>query len=169
MKKFLFTAVLLFSTPVFLTGQQELKLEEISFFFESKEVQGSIGDFRSSSSINTEDITKSVFEGSVSTESLTTSNFLRDWSLKNRKYFNESQYPRIHFKSTGVSENPEGIIVEGLLTLKGTTKPLTIYFKREDARLIGSAELFTSDYGIQIKKKREENKVRIAFAFELEE
>ncbi|MBT8311611.1 MAG: YceI family protein [Flavobacteriaceae bacterium] len=169
MNKFLIVVSLLFCTPVLLIGQQQLKAKEISFVFESKEVQGSIGDFRSESTISTDDISQSVFEGSVSTSSLKTGNFLRDWALKSRKYFNEDQYPRIHFKSTAVSGNTQEIQVEGLLTLKGKTKPLTIYFKRRNGQLVGTAELYTSDYGVQIKKIRAENKVHIRFAFVLEE
>lgn len=161
--------VLLIFLPAFLIGQQTLKMKEISFVFESKEVQGSIGDFHSTSSIDMADITNAVFEGSVSTSSLKTGNFLRDWSLKSRKYFNEDEYPRIYFKSTEVTENAEGIRVEGLLTIKGNTNPLSIVFRRENGQLEGIAELYTSDYGIQIKKNRAENRVRIRFAFELVE
>lgn len=169
MNKTFFTLFLILGMPLVLLGQQKIKMKEISFVFESKEVHGSIGDFQSMSIIQADDITQSVFEGSVGTSSLKTGNFLRDWALKNRKYFNESQYPRIYFKSTAVNENAGGIRVEGLLTLKGKSKPLTIYFKRENERLVGTSELYTSDYGIQIKKKRAENKVRISFVFDLEE
>ncbi|MBT8203755.1 MAG: YceI family protein [Eudoraea sp.] len=169
MNKTLFALFLILGMPVVLLGQQNIKMKEISFVFESKEVQGSIGDFQSMSIIQTDDINQSVFEGSVGTSSLKTGNFLRDWALKSRKYFNESQYPRIYFKSTAVSEDTEGIRVEGLLTLKGKSNPLTIYFKRENGQLVGTAELYTYDYGIQIKKKRAENKVRIRFVFDLEE
>ena len=169
MNKILYALLLTFCVPLLLLGQQSLKLREINFVFEYKDVTGTIGDFRSVSKIDIDDFSNATFEGSVSTASLKTGNFLRDWSLKGRKYFNEDDYPRIHFKSTGVSEIEDTIEVEGVLTMKGNSNPLSIIFKQENGQLIGSATLYTSDYGIQIKKKRAENKVRIAFVFDLEE
>ena len=168
MNKLCFFLLLQLCMPAILLGQQELKMNEISFVFESKEVEGSVGDFRSVSRIDMDNISNTVFEGSVGAASLKTGNFLRDWAIKNRKYFNVDEYPRIHFKSTEVTRKPQGIRVVGKLTIKGNTNPLTIDFEWKNGQLIGTAQLFTSDYGIQIKKNREENKVRIRFVFDLE-
>lgn len=164
------SAVFLFllCLPVLLTGQHLLALKEIRFVFESKEVSGTIGDFRSSSEINLEKPEYSSFKGSVGVGSLKTGNFLRDWALKGRKYFNENQYPRIVFESTEVIKTTEGITAKGQLTMKGIILPLTIVFKRDENVLSGKAELYTSDYDIFIKKKREENKVEITLEFLLE-
>ena len=155
------------SLPTILLGQQALKSGEISFVFESKNVSGNISDFRTSSVIDQEDFTRSVLEGSVGVQSLKTGNFLRDWALKSRKYFDESEYPRIHFKSTTISEVQEGYEVAGILTMRGTSNPMKILFKNVNRQLSGSAVLYTSDYGINIKKEREDNRVKIAFVFEL--
>ncbi|MCX2719641.1 YceI family protein [Lentiprolixibacter aurantiacus] len=154
--------------PVISYGQSKLILKEISFVFQYKDVSGTVGDFRSSSEVNLEDPSTSYFEGSVGVSSLKTGNFLRDWALKGRKYFNEDAYPRIYFKSDEVEDLGEGIRVKGQLTIKGTTNPLIINFKTTERGLSGKTELYTSDYGIFIKKNREENKVLISMVFELE-
>ena len=153
--------------PSLLIGQRSLDLKEIRFIFQAKEVNGSIGDFQSSSVIKLDEIGESSFKGSVSVSSLKTGNFLRDWALKGRKYFDESQFPRILFESEKVIETTKGIEVNGQLTMKGITKPLTINFQIKDNMLSGKAYLYTSDYDISIKKKREDNKVEITLLFML--
>ena len=159
--------LLLLSFPAFLSGQQVLEAKEISFVFASKNVSGSISDFRSASVIDNEDFTRSMLEGSVGVTTLKTGNFLRDWALKSRKYFDEDEYPRIHFKSSSITERSEGYDVEGILTLRGISNPLKILFKKVNGQLTGTALLNTSDYGINIKKEREENRVQVAFTFDL--
>ena len=158
----------LFLLPTISWGQGKLVFKEISFVFQYKDVAGAVADFRSTSEVNMVNISDSYFKGSVGVSSLKTGNFLRDWAIKGRKYFNEVEYPRIDFQSTSVAETAEGFKVEGLLTMKGKTKPLVIYFKKTGKGITGSAELFTSDYGISIKKEREENKVVINLEFGIE-
>ena len=154
--------------PAIAFGQSELAINEINFVFDYKDVAGTVADFRSSSKVDTENLGDSYFEGSVGVGSLKTGNFLRDWAIKGRKYFNEDEYPRIQFRSTKVLDTDEGIRVDGLLTMKGKTKPFVILFQRTENGLLGTAELYTSDYGISIKKKREENKVSITMKFKLQ-
>ncbi|MDX1315404.1 MAG: YceI family protein [Eudoraea sp.] len=160
--------VLFACSPIISNAQSGLVLQEISFIFEYKGVSGTIGDFHSTSEVNLEDLEDSYFEGSVSVSSLKTGNFLRDWALKGRKYFNEDEFPRIEFRSTTVIRKDEGFLVEGQLSMKGNTTPLQIDFIRTEKGLTGKAVLYTSDYGISIKKDREENKVHIHLEFGLE-
>lgn len=154
--------------PVLASAQSRLELKEISFNFEYKDVSGTIADFRSDSKVDLENISGSVFKGSVGVSSLKTGNFVRDWALKGRKYFNEDEHPRIYFESTEVTKSNEGIIAKGLLTIKGKTNPLIIVFRETGNGLRGQAELYTSDFGVSIKKEREENKVFITLDFLLE-
>lgn len=160
--------VFLSCIPAVSLTQSRLVAKEIRFHFEDKDVAGTIADFRSDSEVNLENLSNSFFKGSVGVSSLKTGNFLRDWAIKGRKYFNEDEYPRIFFDSTEVTETEEGIRVKGVLTLKGKTKPFVIRFRETERGLSGQAELYTSDFGISIKKKREENKVVVIMDFELE-
>ncbi len=145
----------------------EISTGEITFVFLSNNVDGSIAGFRSSSSIDLDDLSNSKFQGSVSTKTLKSGNFLRDWSLKGRKYFNVDDYPEIRFESTSVNPRDNGFSVLGNLTIKETTKPITIDFRHEGKQLIGTTTLFSSDYGIKVKKKREDNKVSVKMVFAL--
>ena len=147
-------------------AQTEINSAEISFVFVSKDVDGTIGGFESSSSLDLSNVEESSFKGSVALETIKTGNFLRDWSLKKSKYFNVDDYPEILFESTTVAKTNNGFLVDGLVTIKGKTKPLSISFKRKGNQLVGKASLYSSDFGVNIKSKREDNLVQINFLFE---
>lgn len=167
MNKFLLL-LLVFSSTSLLIGQAPGTLSdaEISFTFVSKKVNGSIAGFRSSSLINKDDISKSIIKGSVETKTLDSGNFLRNWSLRGGKYFDVDSYPRIRFEGTSIDETKEGFAVAGQLTIKDISKPITIAFKEEGNRLIGTTTLFSTDFGIEImKKSREANKVLVTMSF----
>lgn len=150
-----------------LNAQQSITSARVEFVFVSKDVDGTIEGFQSSSKVIPEDPTTSVFEGSVSVSTLKTGNFLRDWNLKGGKYFDEETYPLITFKSTVVTSNENGLKVVGTITIKGISKPLTWNFQKDGNTLRGSATLFCSDFNINIKKGRQENKVEINLILEL--
>lgn len=139
---------------------------QISFTFVSKNVEGTIAGFSSSSKIDRSNLSNSKFKGSVETKTLDTGNFLRNWSLRGSKYFDVDTYPTISFESESISENDEGITVEGQLTMKGVRKPINMLFKEIDGRLIGTTALFSSDFGIEVLKKgREAHKVTVELSF----
>jgi len=150
-----------------LNAQQSISSARIEFVFVSKDVDGTIEGFQSSSEIIPEDLTSSKFEGSVVVGTIKTGNFLRDWNLKSGRYFDEETYPVITFKSSEVSVNEDGLKVIGTITIKGISKKLTWFFERDGNTLRGAATLFSSDFNINIKKGREDNKVEINLILEL--
>lgn len=155
--------------PISILGQvATIKSAEITFNFESKDVDGSISGFSSESTIDLENPENSKLKGSVRVKTIKTGIFLRNWSLKGSRYFDEDDYPKIYFESTSVSETSDGFSVKGNVTIKNSDKPLTIIFKKNGNELIGTATLFSSDFGINIKKKREDNKVTIKMVFKLD-
>jgi len=152
-----------------LTAQQTATISsaEISFTFVSKNVEGTISGFESSSAIHLDALEDSKFKGSVAVETIKTGNFLRDWSLKSGKYFDADTHPQLTFESTDVTKTNDGYSVKGELTIKGTSKAITIDFKRNDNQLIGTTTLFSSDFGIEIKNDREDNEVYVKFVLSL--
>ena len=150
-----------------LNAQQNISSARIEFVFVSKNVDGTIEGFQSSSVIIPEDLASSKFEGSVEVSTLKTGNFLRDWNLKSGRYFDEETYPRITFESSEVIAIESGFKVIGTITIKGISKKLVWIFKQDGNTLIGAATLFSSDFNINIKKGREDNKVEINLILEL--
>lgn len=148
--------------------KRAIKSAEIRFNFVSKDVNGTLSGFNSSSRIDLENLAESEFEGSVSVATLKTGNFIRDWHLKKSKYFNADDYPKISFESTALSGTSNSFSVKGQLTLKGKTKSIAIDFNKKDDQLVGTTTLFSSDYGIHIYKERKDNEVVVKLIFELE-
>lgn len=159
---------LLFAIQQQVYGQQ-IANANISFTFVAKDVDGTIDGFSSTSTIDWNTPENSVIEGTVLSETIKTGNFLRDWSLRGSKYFNADEHPKISFKSTTVKRENDALLVNGSLSLKGITKPITIRFTKNGKKLLGTTTLFSSDFDITILKKgRESNKVRVQFNLELE-
>jgi len=145
-----------------------LKDPKVSFEFVAKNTKGTIAGFESSSILDFEHPENATLKGSVSVATLDTNNGLRNWSLKSRKYFNAKAYPKITFESTSIQSNTDNAwVVNGLLTLKGIQKPVTITFSRKDNRLEGNFSLNTTDYDIGILRKVEDNLVKVTMAFVL--
>ncbi len=169
MKKLISLSILML-LALTLNAQETARISsaDITFEFIAKKVKGTLSGFKSSSKINLSNITESVFEGTVDVSTLDSGNFLRNWSLKSDKYFNEDDYPKIKFKSTKIEGNSGNFIVHGNLTIKNISKPIFITFKKNGNKIVGNSTILSSDYNIVIiKKKKEENKVKITFNFEL--
>ena len=141
----------------------------ISFSFVKKGVSGTVSDFKSTTAIDWNDLENSIIEGQVAAETIKTGNFIRDFALRRSTYFDVDTYPLITFRSTKIQEKEDDIHVEGMLTLKGISKPLTISFTKDGDTLIGKATLYSSDFDIVIYKKgRDANKVVVTFTLQLE-
>lgn len=160
-------AALLFVAQAFTQNTTSISTAEISFVYLSSKVDGTLKGFKSASTIDLEYVTDSKIEGSVATETIKTGNFLRDWSLRGGSHFDVDNFPNITFKGGKVTATPSGFSVIGNLTIKDISKPITLLFIREGNKLIGTTSLNTSDFGLPIKKKREDNKVDVKMVFVL--
>jgi len=161
-----FVGTLLWAVP--LQAQSRTLTEAVISFTFPKNVKGSIAGFTSASKIDTNDLANSYFEGSVLVKTLNTHNSLRNWHLKRKKFFNADTFPKITFKSTQVTPSTTGISVLGELTIKDITKPVSFQFKKEGNTLKGTTTIYSSDFDINIKKKREDNKVVVTLIFTLD-
>jgi len=65
-------------------------------------------------------------EGVVDATSLTTFDEPRDGHLQSPDFFDTARYPELRFESTSVSARGDELIVEGSLTIKGTTRPVVL-------------------------------------------
>ncbi|SHG29236.1 YceI family protein [Flagellimonas flava] len=166
----IFVCLLLCSLSSILLQAQEAKISsgDIGFEFVHNGVKGTFGGFKSESTINWDALDQSVFKGSVESKTISTRNGLRNWSLRSSKYFDVDDYPFISFESTKVEQQGSNILATGNLTIKSTTKTVTINFSREKSQLVGLFSLYSSDYDIKIKKKREDNLVKVRMEFDLE-
>lgn len=163
--KYFFLSFYLFSLGLISEQSvaQKVKIESasITFGFPSKKVKGEISGFSSTSRLDAANFENSILSGSVEVATLDTNNGLRNWSLKGSRYFNAKSFPQITFKSSKIIWTGTKYLVYGDLTIKGTTRPLEILMELTNDSLKGETSLYSSDFGINIKKKREDNLVNI--------
>ena len=95
----------------------------------------------------------------IPVDSLDTNNKQRDDHLKSNDFLAMDEFPTITFRSTGVTTDGEGDVdITGDLTIKGTTKSVTVPFDFEGvatdpfgnlrAGFEGSVTINRKDYGI---------------------
>lgn len=94
----------------------------------------------------------------ISAASIDTRSADRDGHLKSGDFFDVEAFPKITFASTSVKDGGQGFLVEGNLTIKDVTKPITIDFEYTgsatdpfgNARFgfEGAAEINRKDFGL---------------------
>jgi polyisoprenoid-binding protein YceI len=67
----------------------------------------------------------SKVEATVQLASLETKDDKRDGHLKSEDFFHVDEHPTMTFRSTGIKEKGDDFLLEGDLTIRGVTKPVT--------------------------------------------
>ncbi|MEY4973057.1 MAG: hypothetical protein RL399_1014 [Actinomycetota bacterium] len=94
----------------------------------------------------------------ISAASIDTRSADRDGHLQSPDFFDVANFPKITFKSTSVKDGGAGIVVDGELTIKDVTKPLSIEFEytgtakdpfgNDRFGFEGQAEINRKDFGL---------------------
>jgi polyisoprenoid-binding protein YceI len=96
-------------------------------------VRGGFSSFSGALKLDEEDLTKSSVEVSIDAASIDSKEPKRDGHLKSPDFLDVEKYPTITFKSTKVTADGPQLLVEGLLTIHGVTKPVTLKAEKEGA------------------------------------
>lgn len=90
--------------------------------------------------------------GVVQTGSVNTRDHDRDAALTDGDWFATSNYPEATFESQSISKTDSGYEAAGELTLKGTTKPVTMAFTFDDsgdtAKFMGTMKVDRFDFNV---------------------
>ncbi len=73
----------------------------------------------------TENVLESVVEASAEIVTVDTRDENRDAHLKSADFFDAEKFPTISFRSTGIRERGSDYLLDGQLTIKGVSKPVT--------------------------------------------
>jgi len=76
--------------------------------------------------VTAEDPLESEVTVTVDMTSIDTANATRDAHLRTADFFEVVRYPTMSYRSTGIRPDGDGFVMEGELTLKGTTLPVAL-------------------------------------------
>ncbi len=145
-------------TTTTLTGDYVLDAVRSRIGFVAKHtmatrVPGNFEKFEGRAHLDGDDPSRSTVEVVVETGSIQTRNTGRDKALRD-KFLDAANHPTITFTSTGVEQVDDATFaVTGDLTIRGTTKPVTIAFgvtAADDDRLTlrGTVPINRRDWGV---------------------
>ena len=67
-----------------------------------------------------------AISGTVDVSSITTFDETRDGHIQSPDFFDTQRYPELRFESTAVETRGDELVVEGALTIKDVTRPVTL-------------------------------------------
>ena len=118
-------------------------------------VRGSFNEFAGSAVVAEGAASVSI---DITVASVDTRSADRDGHLQSADFFDVANFPKITFKSTSVKDGGAGLVVDGDLTIKDVTKPISIEFEytgtakdpfgNDRFGFEGSAEINRKDYGL---------------------
>ena len=90
-------------------------------------VRGYFDEVSTSADIDPDHPETATVEASISTASIRTNNGIRDNDIRSSNFLEVDKYPTMTFKSTGIKQSgPDRYALTGDLTIKGTTRPVTL-------------------------------------------
>jgi len=123
------------TVPAALTGDFVLDASHTRIGFVARhamvtKVRGSFATFEGKAHLDAENPAASTAEVAIEVASIDTGNAQRDEHLRANDFFDAPSFPQITFRSTGVEVLAEDrFALTGDLTIKGTTRPVTIEFE----------------------------------------
>ena len=79
--------------------------------------------------ITAEDPLQSAATATVGMNSVNTGNETRDNDLRSDNFFAPGTYPAMTYRSTGIRRHGEDFIIDGELTVRGVTRPVSLKFE----------------------------------------
>ncbi|WP_331272380.1 YceI family protein [Motilibacter aurantiacus] len=118
-----------------LTGDYQLDVAHTRIGFVARhamvtKVRGSFKEFEGHAHLDAADPAKSTAELTIKVDSIDTGNEQRDGHLRTNDFFDVPNFPEVTFRSTGVEKAGDATFrMTGDLTIKDTTKPVTVEFE----------------------------------------
>lgn len=158
-------ACIIFLALPFFGVSQELNIDtkkaSVSFIFTHDNTEGKLTNISAKITLNPQDLGKSVISGTADVNSLNTENKARDKHLKSSGFFDVETYPTMKFTSSEITRDGENYKAKGSLTIKGVKKEVSFTVKQNGSNMVFETTIYSSDFGITVKKNREKNKVEV--------
>lgn len=120
--------------------------------FQGSSFDGHFGKWTAAISYDATKLATSKFDVTVDLASAKTGDNDRDSALPGADFFNVAKYPQAHFVTTAFHQQGSQVVADGMLTLRGVTKPvsLNVVFKPQGsgATLDVSGTVKRLDFGV---------------------
>lgn len=164
MKKYFFTLAIALVAG-FSTTAQTLKVNseeaKVEFNFLSEKTTGTVTGLKAEIKFDAKDLSKSSISGTVDITTLATGNSKRDAHLQQEDMFSAKKFPTMNFKSASITKTENGYLMKGEVTIKGTAKEVEVPFTFKDNMFEAKMILYSNDFDVFSKKKREDSKVLV--------
>lgn len=121
--------------------------------FSGKKAEGSFKGLTGTIAFDPSKLSEAKMDVSVSTSSINTGNSTKDKHARSDSWFDATKYPTIHFVSKSFTKQASTYVIDGVLTLHGVSKNITIPFTfnqtNNSAIFTGSFKINRKDYGIK--------------------
>ena len=162
-KQFITTAIILLFT-VFSIGQT-LKVNNdkalVEFNFVSEKTTGTVKGINATIVFDAANLSISDFHGAADVTTLSTNNKTRDNHLQQEDMFNAAKFPTMVFESSSIEKTEKGYAMTGYFYIKGIRKEVVINFTYKDKVFVGRTVIYSNDFDVFSKKKREDSKVLV--------
>lgn len=116
------------AADVYTTDPSHTLVGFIVHHFVISKVRGKFNEFHGTIVYDEHDITQSSLQGTITVASIDTDDEERDEHLRSADFFDAANHPEITFVSKRVEPRDKGHVLIGDLTIRGTTKEVTIPF-----------------------------------------
>jgi polyisoprenoid-binding protein YceI len=153
------------SIPGYLAGTWDIDTSHSDVSFTVRhmmvsKVRGRFGVF-SGEIVTGENLTDSSVTATIDATSIDTNNEQRDGHIRSADFFDVENHPEWTFRSTGVRVDDGDLALDGELTLKGVTRPVTLALEVNGfgpdawggtrAGFSASTTIDRNDFGVDIK------------------
>jgi len=147
-------AVLLAAAPALATDYVQAPGSTLAFAteYDGEVFSGHFGQFTTALSFDPADLSDARLDVAIPLASATTANADRDATLQGAEFFATSRFPQARYTATSFLDLGDGrYAADGELTLRGTTRPVTLTFTFTDgtpALLEGRATVQRLDFNV---------------------
>jgi polyisoprenoid-binding protein YceI len=127
------------TTPTTITGDYDIDAVHSRIGFAAKHamvttVRGKFNDYTAEVHLDQENVANSTARIEIDAASVDTGNSQRDDHIRNADFFEVEKHPKITFVSTSAAKTGDDTyVLTGDLTIRGTTKPVSIEFEQTGA------------------------------------
>lgn len=121
-----FYATSLFAAPRVYDVQPNTSDVGFSYTFGDKAITGAFPDYDIDVKIDFEAVANSQVDVTLNTQTATGGFVFGTQAMRSKKILNAKAFPQIRFKSTSITGGGNTAIINGNVTIRGITKPLTL-------------------------------------------